>query len=103
MIVKVKQYDTFRAFTDVLTIGGSPLDLTGAATVHFVLDLPTGVVDRVGTVVSATKGEVSYTPVAGDVATVGTFYQSWKVTWAGSRGTVPTDGFNVIEVQRALS
>jgi len=99
----VKQHDTARAFTDTLTVGGVALNLSTATLVNFVLELPTGSVDRVATVVSAVAGTVSYTPVAADVATIGTFRQHWKVTFAEGRIVVPSNGYNYVQVQEALT
>jgi len=103
MTVVIKQRDTARTFTDVLTIDSVPINLTGAS-VKFVLRKPTGVVvKQTATIVTPVGGEVSYQPIATDFELSGTYAQEWEVTTSDSKViTFPSFGHNVIEVNPDL-
>lgn len=82
---------------------GAAVDLTGAASVKFILRQVSGGTPKVSAaavVVSAIAGQVSYTWAGTDTDTEGVYYAEWQVTWtAGSKPqTYPNDGHQVVKV-----
>lgn len=101
--VKVKQDDVGVLFTGTLTSNGAPLPLSGA-TVLFLMKKGTTLISKQATIVSAPAGTVSYTSVAGDLATRGTFLQEWEATFPdGRKITFPSSGYNKVIVGRDLN
>ncbi len=78
---------------------GTPIDLTGAAVALIIETRQDVETVRVATVTDAALGLVSYTWVAADSATRGTYRVRWRVTFAGgAMTTVPNDGDLVLRV-----
>ena len=83
MAVRLHLGDTGRSITDIIKVDGQVQDLTGA-TVKLqarAVGSSTLTIDAAATVVPpATSGQVSYTPVSGDVDNAGEFLARWLVT-----------------------
>lgn len=75
---------------DAATTVTRGIDLTLATSVRLILKDQAGAATGGGvcTVTSATNGEVLYTTVTADTATVRTWLMEWEITWAG--GSVET-------------
>ena len=101
MIHTIKKGDTKRKFTDTLTLGGLPVDLTGATVQLLFKSGQTGVVvSRTATVVSAAAGTVEYQPIDADVAEAGAYLLLWKVTFPGSLYLHwPSDGYIRLNIE----
>ena len=91
----------------LLNADGSPIDLTTATSVKFLMR-PTGTsgspkVTHAVTITDAANGIVKYAWVSGDTDTVGTFDQEWEITWPTSRPqTVPNHGYNTVVIEDDL-
>jgi len=97
----MKQGDTGVTFTDTLTAGGSPVDLTGATVKFLLKNRHTGTlqIDGAATIVSAINGQVSYQPTADDVAIAGVFLREWEITLpSGKILTVPNSTRPTLEI-----
>jgi hypothetical protein len=84
---------------------GTAVNLTGC-TVKVIVSAGVGVtaiVNRAVTVTDATGGIVTYTPIAADVATAGSYLAEWEVT-TGSGGvfTVPDPGYDAFQIDQDL-
>ena len=103
-MIEIKQHDNSRPFTDTLVLDGNPINLSGA-TVSLIFWsnqtlLPT---KRTATIVSAVTGEVSYSPLAADVATPGTYDLEWEIVFPdATQLTVPSSGYIELKVNRDL-
>lgn len=91
----IKRNDTGPSIREALTLGGAPLNLTGA-TVRFRLTAKgatTPKVNQLATVEApATAGIVHYTWLLGDTDTSGDYIREWQCTLSdGSVVTVPND------------
>jgi hypothetical protein len=97
--VIIKQHDTKCKFTDVLKVGGVPVDLTGS-TVSFLLRSVGGIgIKQAATVPTPASGAVEYTPVASDVAAAGEFRQEWEVVDSGGKIlTFPNGSYNTVRI-----
>jgi hypothetical protein len=98
----MKQNDTWPPLPATLQDANGPINLTTATSVRLIL-VPTGggaaIVDDPVTIVSAAAGTVRYTWVTGDTATIGTFKGEFEITWNdGKIGTVPNEGYFVVEI-----
>lgn len=106
---EIKSGDRLPAINAVLArADGVAVDLTTAASVHFVMrgfGAAATKVNAVATVVgSATLGQVTYFWVAGDTDTPGIYDGSWVVTWLdGTRQTFPTEDYLEIVVSLDLT
>ncbi len=108
-----KQNDLEPEITTVglLNADGSTINLTGATNVHCMIRR-TGQngapkVDRACTVIDAANGVVSCDWVTGDLDTIGTYDQLWRILWPGSGSnryqSVPTPGYNTVVVEDDLT
>jgi hypothetical protein len=88
--------DTAQLYTDTLTIGCTPIDLSGCS-VQLVFKKASATVERVATIVSAANGTVSYQPVLADV--IENALLKWKITYSdGKLLHVPTGEWIALEV-----
>jgi hypothetical protein len=77
----------------------SPIVLTNASAVRFIMKSGGAVVDGVGSIVTAASGAVAYKWATGDTATAAQYNAEWEIAWAdGGYETVPNDGYFSIEV-----
>lgn len=103
MTVYMKQGDLLPLMTSILKIDNTPVDLTNATGVQFVMSLAATSADKVNRAASITSpptaGSVSYSWVTGDTDTPGDYRAEWQVTWAGGKvQTFPGDGYISITV-----
>lgn len=100
--VKVKRGDVGVVFADTLTADGEPIDLSEADGVLFVLRPKSGAQEAFSAaaeITEETAGQVAYTTVAGDLDVAGFYRQEWEITFSsGARFTVPSDGWNDVQV-----
>jgi hypothetical protein len=96
---KIKRGDTLKALVASLTLGNTPIDLTGA-TVRFIMrprftTPPVAVINRSADVLLVTEGRVSYQWQAGDTAQPGRYAAEFEITYTatGRKLTVPNDGY----------
>ena len=79
---------------------GNPVDVTGG-TVKFLMKGTGGApkVNASGTLVTPASGIVSYTPIAADTDTSGTYSVEWVITFAGgAKQSFPDPGYNSLTV-----
>jgi hypothetical protein len=101
-----KRHDTFPAIqVQLLDAVGVPVNVAGA-TVKFIMKLDGGVgvvVNAPATIVNGPSGIVSYTPLAADTATAGSYTAEWQITFSGGgKQTFPDPGFNTILITADL-
>lgn len=108
-----KAGDRLPEFSATLRDANGPVDLTGAASVKFIMRQVSGstpVISAAAVIVSAVDGDVKYPTTAEDVAlivaagTPDTYYIEWQVTWtSGSRAqTFPNDGYQIARAEAQL-
>jgi hypothetical protein len=101
----VKKGDVGVPITATLTDkADAPVNLVGAE-VDFVMALPNTApkVNADAVITDAATGKVSYTTIAADLNTVGTYFVEWEVTFSGGGiQRFPGDGYNVVVVRRNL-
>jgi hypothetical protein len=87
-------------FDDLLTENGSPADITGNTGVELALVSEDGTptLTRTATVVAVNPAHITYTTVAGDLDTSGSFRQQWHVTYPGGVDEWYPDEPNIIVV-----
>lgn len=103
--IYIKQRDTARNITDVLTLGGAAIDLTGATVVMVWRDTATSTVYRrtTVTITDAAAGAVSYAPAADDVSSAGRFEFEWEITFGDATIlTVPTQDYHILNIEDDL-
>lgn len=109
MVIKIKRNDTKGEFTDTLTVGGDPVDLTDAIVSWLIRK--TGASFKRPAVITypldqsdpLKRGKVSYQPIAEDVANKGTYRQEWEVVFSdGEILTFPNDRYNTLEILEDL-
>lgn len=96
MAFAIKKGDRRPRYRVQLTANGSPVDLTGATAIRFLMKSGvTGAlkIDGVATVVDAATGIIEYPWAAGDTDTSGTFNIEFEVNWAGEKQTFPSSGY----------
>lgn len=81
----------------------TPVDLTGASSVRFVMTTAVGAVSKVSAAAvietPATLGIVRYDWLAADTNLPGKYLGEWEVTWVGGKKqTFPTGSYHTIEV-----
>lgn len=104
-IYAVSQTDTLPPYTATLTSGTSPVDLSAATSVTFIMaNYFSGVVATgSATVTNAVAGQVSYTWGQDDLDTPGIYSIQWQVTFPSGTVTYPTNGYNYLTVLNNLS
>lgn len=104
--ISIKQFDTARAIEDMLKIGDTAIDLTGAdVAIRFynLLDRTTWVGEGNVTITTPTSGTVSYAVEAEDVEDAGDFEFEWVITFDDdSTLTVPTEGRVALTIWPAI-
>lgn len=96
--MKIKAFDTAVTFTDTLMLGGSAVNLDGAA-VLFILERNGTVFSAPATIVTPASGAVSYQPSAGFPTAAGDYRQEWEVTFPDStKLTFPGDAYNKVTI-----
>lgn len=104
--VNIKAGDTARPWTDVLKLGGTAINLSGATVkLRIEMQQPSGArVERDAVVTNPAEGRVSYQPIAEDVETPGKYALEWAIEFAnGSRLTVPSEGQIILHVAPVIA
>lgn len=104
----IKKGDRAPAYAAQLKVNGEVLSLVGGGlTVRFYMRPKGGgalVVDGgTATITNAAEGRVEYAWEDGDTDTVGTFEAEFRVTASGVTRTIPSRGFNYIEVVEGVN
>jgi hypothetical protein len=100
----IKAHDTMPAISATLsTANGTPVDLTNATSVKFIMAASPGGAIKVAAAATIntpkTLGQVTYQWIATDTATPGTYQAEWEVTWAsGGVQTFPTLSYHTVAV-----
>jgi hypothetical protein len=104
-IYAVSQTDTLPPYTATLTSGSSPVNLTTATSITFIMaNYFSGVVATgSGTVVNAAAGQVSYSWGQNDLQTPGIYAIQWEVTFPSGTITYPVNGYDYVTVLNNLS
>jgi len=101
----IKRNDIARKVTDILTLNGAAINLTGCTLSWIMRNRATGVaIKQTATIVTAATGSVEYQFVTGDTATAGVYDCEWEIVYTtGSKPlTVPDDGYIVLEILEDL-
>lgn len=99
----IKRGDTARKITDVLTLNGSPLNLSGATVeIAWRQKLGSEVVTKTATIVVAGDGSVEYQFVEGDTDVAGDYWLEWHVETASGRITFPSDSKHTLSIVEDL-
>jgi hypothetical protein len=97
MAFVMKKGDRRPRYRVSLTVGGSPVDLTGATGVRFIMKTSpaagSATVDAAATVVTAASGIVEYAWGPTDTTTSGIYVIEFEVNWAGEKQTFPSVGY----------
>lgn len=101
--ITIKKDDTRPAIARYLTqtVDGavSPVNLTTASAVKFIMKKDSNLVTGVGSIVTAASGAVAYLWATGDTATANLYDAEWEVKWNdGGYETFPNDGYFSIEI-----
>lgn len=104
-IYAVSQTDTLPPYTATLTSGTSPVNLSTATSVTFIMaNYFSGVVATgSAAVTNAAAGQVSYAWGQDDLDTPGIYSIQWQVTFPSGTVTYPTNGYNYLTVLNNLS
>jgi hypothetical protein len=97
----IKAHDTYPSIEATLFRGSTPVDLTNASGVKFIMaTAPGGTVkiQAAGVIVDAAIGTVRYDWLAADTATPGTYEAEWEVTWPTGKQTFPTASYHEIAI-----
>lgn len=77
----------------------SPVNLTTASAIKFIMAQGAMVVTGVASIVTAASGCVAYKWATGDTATSGQYTAEFEIKWAdGGYETIPNDGYFSIEI-----
>jgi hypothetical protein len=103
--VRVKRGDVGIVFLDVFANAeGTPIPLTDATDILFVMRLRDNVIVGAAEVVDADAGTVSYTTVEGDLDAAGLYRQEWEASFVDGRVlTTPGADWNGVEVVEDLN
>jgi hypothetical protein len=104
-IYAVSQADTLPPYTATLTNGGSPVNLSTATSVTFIMANYFSGVAATGTatVTNAAAGQVSYSWAQNDLSTPGIYSIQWEVAFPSGTVTYPTDGYNYLTILNNLA
>ena len=98
----LKAHDRLPSIQAVLSSGGTPVDLTGATGVTFIMKAAQGntvKVNSAAVIVTPTGGVVRYDWLAVDTDTPGSYLAEWQVTWTGGKKqTFPTLTFHSVDI-----
>lgn len=98
----LKANDEEPSIQATLARGGTPVDLTAATGVKFVMAAKGGgppKVNAAAVIVSPSQGIVRYDWTSADTDTPGSYQAEWQVTWGtGKSQTFPTTSYHSIDV-----
>ena len=99
-LIEVRRGDTQRVYYEQLTLGGTPINLTGQTASLVMYNTSTGAVTRrSGTVTSVASGSVQYQFVAEDLQNTGSLILEWElVNTAGKELTIPTSNYTKLNI-----
>lgn len=97
----LKQHDRKPSIQATLTVGGSPVNLTGC-TVKFIMAKASGgapTINATAVIVDPVNGVVRYDWLPADTATTGSYQAEWQVTdGTGLEWTFPTLTYHSIAI-----
>jgi hypothetical protein len=105
MAFEIKKGDRRPRYRVQLTANGTPVDLTGATGVRFLMKAGTtgtAKVDAAASVVDAATGIVEYAWALADTDTAGPFNVEFEVNWSGEKQTFPSSGYFTITINEDL-
>lgn len=99
----IKANDRLPSIQASLLSAGTPVDLTGASSVKFILTSAVGATPKVNAtavIVDAVTGVVRYDWLAIDTAVAGSYLAEWQVTWTtGTKPqTFPTASYHSVDI-----
>lgn len=99
----IKANDRLPSITATFTTGVTPVDLTNATGVRFIMRPLRGgavTVASPGVIIApATSGVVRYDWAAGDTTAPNNYQAEWEVTWAGGKKqTFPTLTYHTVDI-----
>lgn len=98
----MKAHDQLPSIQASLLNGDSPVDLTTAVSVKFIMAAsPSGTVkvNSTAVIVDAPNGIVRYDWITADTNTVGNYQGEWQVTWPGAKQqSFPTTSYHSIAI-----
>lgn len=105
--ISFKEGDVYPVVRETFYQGAARLDLTGATVVVHARAQATGTLlfeDKAVTIDDAAQGEVSWQPTTDDTDTPGLYEYEYEVRYGGgNNGTVPSQGYYLMEVVDAIS
>ena len=98
----LKAHDRLPSIQSVQSSGGTPIDLTGATGVNFIMKATQGSTIKVNAaaiIVTPLSGVVRYDWAVADVDTPGEYIAEWQVTWTGGKKqSFPTLTYHSISI-----
>lgn len=104
--LQIKKGDRYPSIAAILTVNGSPINLSGCTVKFQARNSLTGVVKINGdaVVVDATTGSVRYDQTDEDMDTAGRYEAEWEITLPSTKKvTIPNDGFDILVIVDSIA